>query len=127
MTVDSKLQSELKEALIKEKTELEENLGRIAKPTDNKGDYETSFEDIGRDVDDNITEVEQYTDNLSVETTLEKRLKDINDALGRMDGGTYGTCSDCDEEIEIERLRANPAARRCVTCKKIQSNRNFNA
>jgi DnaK suppressor protein len=118
MTLDAAVLSGLKEALLKEKSELEENLNRIAKPIDNKGDYATSFEDIGTDRDDNATEVEQYTDNLSIENTLEKRLKDINDALTRMENGTYGTCSDCNEEIEIDRLRANPAARRCVTCKK---------
>jgi DnaK suppressor protein len=122
MALDSKLQAELKEALLKEKTELEENLGRIAKPTDDKGDYKTSFEDIGRDIDDNITEVEQYTDNLSIEQTLAKRLKDINDALARMENGTYGICAECNTEIETERLRANPAARRCIECKKKATN-----
>ena len=73
MALDQKILAELKEALLKEKTDLEENLGRIAKPVDKAtGDYETSFEDIGRDIDDNITEVEQYADNLSVEILWKK-------------------------------------------------------
>jgi RNA polymerase-binding protein DksA len=117
MTLDSKTISELKEALLKEKKELEENLSRIAKPTDDKGDYETSFEDIGTDRDDNATEVEQYTDNLPVEATLEKKLQDILEALQRMDTGTYGVCENCHQDIDIERLKANPSAKTCITCR----------
>ncbi|MFA6383671.1 MAG: TraR/DksA C4-type zinc finger protein [Parcubacteria group bacterium] len=117
MTLDPKTISELKEALLKEKKELEENLGRIAKPLDDKGDYETSFENIGTDRDDNATEVEQYTDNLPVEATLEKKLQDILEALQRMDAGTYGICENCHQEIDIERLKASPSAKTCITCK----------
>jgi len=117
MTLDPKTLSELKEALLKEKIELEENLGRIAKLVDDKGDYETSFEDIGTDRDDNATEVEQYTDNLPVEVTLEKKLQDVLDALKKMEDGTYGICENCNQEIDIERLKASPSAKVCITCK----------
>ena len=85
-----------------------------------KGDYETTFDDIGSDRDDNATEVDQYSDNLSVETTLEKRLQDIIEALERMEKGTYGLCANCKKEIDIDRLKANPAARLlkcCIDCK----------
>lgn len=115
--MDPKTLLELKEMLLKEKGELEENLLRIAKPIDKKeGDYETSFDDIGTDREDNATEVGEYTDNLSVEVTLEKRLQEIIDALSRMENGTYGFCENCNKEIDIERLRANPAAKTCIKC-----------
>lgn len=116
MTLDPTTLIELKNALLKEKAELEENLSRIAKPVDNKGDYETSFENIGTDREDNTTEVEQYTDNLPVEITLEKKLKDVNEALNEMEKGTYGFCANCKQEIGQERLQANPSARTCVKC-----------
>ncbi|MFA6973963.1 MAG: TraR/DksA C4-type zinc finger protein [Parcubacteria group bacterium] len=118
MTLDPKLLSELKEALLKEKGELEANLGRIAKPVDKaSGDYATSFEDIGTDREDNTTEVEQYTDNLPVEMALEKKLQDVLDALKRMEAGTYGRCEQCNEEIDPERLKVNPSAKTCIKCK----------
>jgi len=118
MAIDPKILTELKSALLKEKAELEADLGRIAKPVDaERGDYKTSFEDIGRDREDNTTEVEQYTDNMPVEMTLEKRLRDVINALEKIEKGTYGICANCNQEIEIERLRANPSARRCVKCK----------
>ena len=115
--MDQKTLSELKELLLKEKKDLEDDLSRIAKPIDKKeGDYETSFDEIGTDREDNATEVDQYSDNLSVETTLEKKLQDVMDALSRMENGTYGKCENCQKEIDIERLRVNPSAKTCIKC-----------
>lgn len=117
MSLDQKTIDELKDALTKEKQELEENLARIAKPIDKEnGDYETSFENIGSDREDNTTEVEQYTDDLPVEITLEEKLQDVLSALEKIDNGTYGTCSNCSQEIAVERLRANPSAKTCIKC-----------
>lgn len=118
MDIDKKTMEELRAMLLKEKEELERNLGRIARPVDKEeGDYETSFEDIGTDKDDNATEVDQYTQNLSVETALEKKLQDVLDALERMDKGTYGKCENCQKDIPLERLRVNPSAKVCIDCK----------
>lgn len=115
--IDEKTLAELKEALTKEKEELERGLNSIAKPVDEKkGDYETSFDDIGRDEDENATETEEYTDNLPVEITLEKRLQEVLAALKRIENGTYGNCQNCGQEIDIERLKANPAATTCIKC-----------
>lgn len=43
-------------------------------------------------------------------------LRDLEVARMRIEGGTYGTCADCGVEIGYDRLRANPAALRCVAC-----------
>lgn len=115
--MDKKTLLELKTLLLKEKTDLEENLGRIARPVDKeKGDYETTFGEVGTDREDNTTEVEEYTDNLPVELTLEKNLQDVISALERIEKGTYGICENCQKEITLERLKANPSARTCIKC-----------
>ncbi|HAI74093.1 MAG TPA: hypothetical protein DCS28_03840 [Candidatus Moranbacteria bacterium] len=115
--MDKKILDELKNLLLKERKDLEENLERIAKPVDKeKGDYETTFENIGNDREDNTTEVEEYADNLPVEITLEKNLQEVISALERIESGTYGFCENCQKEIGIERLRANPSARICIKC-----------
>ena len=117
MALDKATIEELESSLLKEKEMLEEDLGRIARPVDkSEGDYETSFEDIGADREDNASEVEQYTDNLPVELTLEKKLKDILESLEEIKAGTYGICKNCNQEISLDRLRANPAARTCIKC-----------
>jgi DnaK suppressor protein len=43
-------------------------------------------------------------------------LEDIDVALAKMAGGTYGACESCRAPIPIERLEAIPHSRRCVTC-----------
>lgn len=43
-------------------------------------------------------------------------LRDVDAALMLIARGGYGTCADCEEFIGLERLRANPAARRCRDC-----------
>ncbi|MGK2848488.1 MAG: TraR/DksA C4-type zinc finger protein [Minisyncoccota bacterium] len=111
MALDVSLLAELKEKLLNEKTHLEAELGRFAKPTGARGDYETQMEDIGRDSDDQATEVEGYVDNLGLESNLEGQLRDVNDALDKMEQGVYGLCETSGQEISAERLRAYPAAR----------------
>jgi DnaK suppressor protein len=115
--VSIELQKELKTKLEEEKIKLEEELLKIAKPTGTPGDFETKFSEIGTDKDDNATEVEEYADNLSIETNLERQLKDVKDALERMEKGTYGICENCNGEIDAERLKAYPSARVCIKCK----------
>ena len=41
----------------------------------------------------------------------------VDDALARLEAGTYGTCDGCGGRIPIARLRAVPETRVCVTCK----------
>jgi DnaK suppressor protein len=52
---------------------------------------------------------------------LEARSRERNhldEALRRLDEGTYGVCEDCEEPISQGRLRALPFARRCVECQR---------
>lgn len=42
-------------------------------------------------------------------------LRDVEGALSRIAQGGYGRCEDCGADIEYERLRAYPTARRCLT------------
>lgn len=114
MTLDTTVLERLKEKLLADKARLEAELGRFAKPTETPGNYETQFETIGTDPDENASEVEEYADNLSLEGTLESDLKDVNDALAKMEAGTYGVCEKTGEMIPLERLEANPAARTVV-------------
>jgi DnaK suppressor protein len=48
----------------------------------------------------------------------EIELRDIDEALQRMREGTYGECMDCGIDIPLQRLHAQPAARRCVRCQE---------
>jgi DnaK suppressor protein len=50
-----------------------------------------------------------------------RTLKEIESALRRCAGGTYGVCEACEEEISPNRLKAIPWARYCVTCQELRS------
>jgi DnaK suppressor protein len=44
-------------------------------------------------------------------------LDEIEDALGRLESGTFGLCERCTQAISLARLRAMPEARLCVACR----------
>ena len=46
-------------------------------------------------------------------------LLQIENALRRMDDGTYGRCSNCGQTINILRLEAVPWARFCIDCQEL--------
>lgn len=48
-----------------------------------------------------------------------KELAEIEDALKRINKGTYGVCEMCDESIALGRLRAKPFAKFCTPCREI--------
>jgi RNA polymerase-binding transcription factor DksA len=47
-----------------------------------------------------------------------RELSDVDAALARMRGGTYGQCVDCDDPIAAARLAAYPTAPRCIECQE---------
>ncbi len=49
-----------------------------------------------------------------------KLLMKIQEALNRIDEGTFGTCQQCGGEISESRLKARPVATLCVECKRLQ-------
>ena len=49
-------------------------------------------------------------------------LNKINEALRRLDEGTYGNCFECSEGIAQARLRALPFAVRCKDCEEAREN-----
>lgn len=46
-------------------------------------------------------------------------LADIDDALMRIDEGSYGECARCGKEIPEKRLEAMPTARHCADCQQL--------
>lgn len=69
-------------------------------------DGDWSIVDLAEDID--IAILERHKD------TLNK----IDEALRKLDEGTYGICNDCDQEISEKRLNALPFAIYCVECQQ---------
>lgn len=47
-----------------------------------------------------------------------ERLREVEDALDRLEEGTYGICEDCDATIKLERLKVLPFTTYCVRCQE---------
>ncbi|MBH8601068.1 TraR/DksA C4-type zinc finger protein [Thermoactinomyces sp. CICC 23799] len=60
------------------------------------------------------TEIFERGKDLALNENDERRLKEIDKALERMDQGTYGICKVCGQEIAEDRLEAVPTAEYCV-------------
>ncbi len=50
----------------------------------------------------------------------QKLIKKIDEAISRIDGGTYGVCESCGGQINIKRLEARPVTTFCIECKTAQ-------
>jgi DnaK suppressor protein len=57
----------------------------------------------------------QADDTVSGMTTTNENFPD--QALERIENGTYGICESCGEEISIKRLKARPVTTQCIECK----------
>ncbi len=83
-------------------------------------------EDFSSNTDDRFDELDQATTD--VEQSMRMRLrnretlyiKKLEEALARIEEGTFGDCESCGEDIELRRLEARPTATLCVSCKEDQ-------
>jgi len=118
--LDQKTINELKTALEKEQELLISELKTIATPDPNlKDDWDVKHEEWGEDqitseedleTGESVNESDEDMKNKALSDHLESRLRDVNNALKRIEDGTYGICEVCKKPIPLERLKANPAA-----------------
>ena len=78
---------------------------------------ETTFVD-DRGFADSAHSTAERSRRLSVVTALRENLRDVEQALTKIDAGTYGTCERCGDPIAPERLEALPWAALCIDCKR---------
>ncbi|MEZ5170494.1 MAG: TraR/DksA C4-type zinc finger protein [Acidimicrobiia bacterium] len=104
--------AELRRALEDERDEL------LVRAHVHKDDENASSATHGQgETEHTANEIERRV-NAVLEHNADHALAEVVAALGRMDDGTYGNCTSCEQPIPLERLRAMPAARFCVTCQE---------
>lgn len=82
-----------------------------------KGDFEPVMPNFeGNDEDERINEATEFDRNLALEHQLENRLKEVRAVRGKIKQGTYGACSNCQNPIPENRLKAMPTASLCISC-----------
>lgn len=100
--------------------ERQAELGREVRAVDSEDDDAPS-KNPRNQVEDDVEQAEQ-TFRESVRHAERERdmleLREIAAARERMEAGTYGRCIDCDADIPLARLEAQPWAARCVACQE---------
>lgn len=85
----------------------------LRQATQNFIDDEPSFAD-------SVDQASADTDR-TVTTSLKNRerdvLRQIDEALRRIESGEFGTCEQCEEEISEARIKAFPFTTLCIDCK----------
>lgn len=119
MALDKAFIKEMESGLKVEKTKLQAQLAEISTNSSrNPGENTASFPNFGDAEDENAAEVTTFSNNLTLERTLETGLRDVDKALASIAEGTYGVCKYCHKDIDEKRLRARPASSSCIECKK---------
>jgi DnaK suppressor protein len=115
--MDAKTQMKYKKLLLEEKQRILNNSKNAL-----KNELALSPDDLPDETDLAASEINQ---NLVFKLRDRERqlLSKIDEALARIDEGTFGTCVDCEEPIEVRRLEARPVSDLCIACKERQEHK----
>ena len=69
---------------------------------------------------ENATEEAERESDYLICDAQGREVKEIKEAIRRLDEGIYGVCEDCGKQIEQRRLDVVPSARFCFPCQKTQ-------
>ena len=71
---------------------------------------------FGKRIGDGTAEAVERLSTTVAARSIASSLKDVDRAMAKLDGGTYGRCDGCGQAISDERLEAIPWVALCVTC-----------
>jgi DnaK suppressor protein len=85
-------------------------------------DFTLSNDEMADEVD--LTSAEQEQDmRMRLRSRETLFMKKIDQALEKIQAGTFGECECCEEQIELSRLEVRPTADLCINCKEEQEMR----
>jgi len=102
----------IREMLLKMREELVRDIARRSRETAVSG-----VSDIG-DILDSVSEERTRELDMILTDREKQKLKQIDDALDRIEENTYGLCEECGVKIPRARLKVVPFAKYCVECKE---------
>ncbi len=119
MALNKEQVKQLRQLLITERAKLAEEIKAIARdtaksPREASGDlsaYTVHMADMAADT---------YERELSMNivSSEQELLYQIDDALKRLDDGSFGICQQCDQPVSMSRLKAVPYASMCISCQR---------
>jgi DnaK suppressor protein len=102
----------IKDMLLKMREDLVREIARRSRATTGE-----AAQDIG-DIIDSVSEERTRELDMILTDREKKKLLQIDEALDRIEDGTYGLCEECDIKIPKPRLKVLPFAKYCVECQE---------
>ena len=117
----NKKESEVfKELLLKRKKELDKEIGHISKENLNRSPKEASgdLSSYAFHMADMASDNYERDMSMDLVTSENKIMYEVEEALTRIEDGTFGDCESCEKRISKERLKAIPFTRFCKDCQE---------
>lgn len=125
MALSKEQLKQFRQLLITERAKLTDEIKSIARetstsPREASGDlsgYTVHMADMAADTYDREL-------SMNIVSTEQEILYQIDDALKRLDDGSYGLCQQCNQPISMSRLKAVPYASLCINCQRTKEQKN---
>ena len=105
-----------KERLLAQKAGLQEQLQTLR--GGNIGRDEASADHFGAHEDSTAQTTTARELELALDARESEELNQVEEALRRIENGSYGECIDCGVDIPFARLDVAPEASRCIACQE---------
>ena len=108
--LDKKTIAKFKKILLKEREQIVGEVKQIVESSKEMG--QDGIQDIG----DEAANIYNKQVLLSLNENERMRLQEVDEALDRIENGTYGICEECGGPISLKRLEVRSVAKYCVPC-----------
>lgn len=108
------LTDKIRKRLLAKREELVADLAKNREVSDE------TIDESAQDMADRATSAYTKEFAYSLSENDRKILLLIDEAMGRLDAGTYGTCVHCAQPVQEKRIEAVPWARHCLDCQELQ-------
>lgn len=117
--------AEFKKIILKHKGEIAENIEHISEDTLKKSQKDASGDISGYTYHMADVATDNYDREFSLGLAANERqsILELDDALKKIQDGTFGVCEDCKSSITKTRLKALPYARLCLKCQEKKEKR----
>ena len=119
-TLDPAKLDELRAALLERREQVQGELDQLNEELRTLGvDQENERGGLGNHLAEDGSNVTEQERILRVSGDLQDIMVQVDEALERMDEGTYGLCRRCGKPINPERLEAFPYVAYCIDCQSL--------
>ena len=125
MALSKEQAKQFRQLLITERAKLASEIKSIAQdastsPRDASGDlsgYTVHMADMAADTFEREL-------SMNIVSSEQEILYQIDDALKRLDEGSFGICQQCSQPVTMSRLKAVPYASLCISCQRVKEQKN---